>query len=113
MTLPVPVILKRFLAPDLVFNLGIWLSYRLVALLEIAGSRRPVRIGMSEKNRHGSPNGRAALIEARFICERGGGCKGEEESGQGHARNDDSTLLQDRLAAQVGLFNYTFDLVCF
>src|SRR6476646_11025429 len=25
-TLPVPVILKRFLAPDLVFNLGIWLS---------------------------------------------------------------------------------------
>src|SRR3954462_12372563 len=26
-TLPVPVILKRFLAPDLVFNLGIWLSY--------------------------------------------------------------------------------------
>src|SRR3954471_12496942 len=27
MTLPVPVTLKRFLAPDLVFNLGIWLSY--------------------------------------------------------------------------------------
>jgi hypothetical protein len=26
MTLPVPVILKRFLAPLLVFNLGIWLS---------------------------------------------------------------------------------------
>src|SRR5215218_8854873 len=25
-TLPVPVILKRFLAPDFVFNLGIWLS---------------------------------------------------------------------------------------
>src|SRR5215468_6335295 len=25
-TLPVAVILKRFLAPDLVFNLGIWLS---------------------------------------------------------------------------------------
>jgi hypothetical protein len=23
----VPVILKRFLAPDLVFNLGIWLSF--------------------------------------------------------------------------------------
>jgi hypothetical protein len=29
--LPVPVILKRFLAPDLVFNLGIWLSSRLDA----------------------------------------------------------------------------------
>jgi hypothetical protein len=27
MTLPVPVILKRFLAPDLVFILGIWLSF--------------------------------------------------------------------------------------
>src|SRR5258708_30464994 len=26
-TFPVPVILKRFLAPDLVFNLGIWLSF--------------------------------------------------------------------------------------
>jgi hypothetical protein len=26
-TLPVPVTLKRFLAPDLVFSLGIWLSY--------------------------------------------------------------------------------------
>src|SRR5262245_32070601 len=26
-TLPVPVTLKRFLAPDLVFNLGIWLSF--------------------------------------------------------------------------------------
>jgi hypothetical protein len=26
-TLPVPVILKRFLAPDLVFSLGIWLSF--------------------------------------------------------------------------------------
>src|SRR3569623_1388561 len=25
-TLPVPVTLKRFLAPDLVFSLGIWLS---------------------------------------------------------------------------------------
>src|SRR5690242_204068 len=25
-TLPVPVILKRFFAPDLVFSLGIWLS---------------------------------------------------------------------------------------
>jgi hypothetical protein len=27
-TLPVAVTLKRFLAPDLVFSLGIWLSYR-------------------------------------------------------------------------------------
>src|SRR6266568_2552784 len=27
-TLPVPVILKRFLAPDLVLILGIWLSFR-------------------------------------------------------------------------------------
>src|SRR3569833_1653762 len=27
-TLPLPVILKRFLAPDLVFNLGILLSFR-------------------------------------------------------------------------------------
>ena len=27
-TLPVPVILKRFLAPDLVFSLGILLSFR-------------------------------------------------------------------------------------
>src|SRR2546423_15250440 len=26
-TLPVPVTLKRFFAPDLVFSLGIWLSY--------------------------------------------------------------------------------------
>src|SRR4249920_4130298 len=26
-TFPVPVILKRFLAPALVFNLGIWLSF--------------------------------------------------------------------------------------
>jgi hypothetical protein len=26
MTFPVPVILKRFFAPDLVFSLGIWLS---------------------------------------------------------------------------------------
>jgi hypothetical protein len=26
LTLPVPVILKRFLAPDLVFILGIWFS---------------------------------------------------------------------------------------
>jgi len=28
LTLPVPVILKRFLAPDLVLILGIWLSCR-------------------------------------------------------------------------------------
>src|SRR5262249_922472 len=28
MTLPLAVTLKRFLAPDLVFNLGIWLSFR-------------------------------------------------------------------------------------
>src|SRR2546421_7434263 len=27
-TLPLAVTLKRFLAPDLVFSLGIWLSYR-------------------------------------------------------------------------------------
>jgi hypothetical protein len=27
MTFPVPVILKRFLAPDLLFILGIWLSF--------------------------------------------------------------------------------------
>src|SRR5689334_10946617 len=27
MTLPLAVTLKRFLAPDLVFNLGIWLSF--------------------------------------------------------------------------------------
>jgi hypothetical protein len=25
--LPLPLILKRFFAPDLVFNLGIWLSW--------------------------------------------------------------------------------------
>src|ERR1051325_7158636 len=36
-TLPVPVILKRFLAPDLVFNLGIWLSLS----ARRGGARRP------------------------------------------------------------------------
>jgi len=30
---------------------------------------------MSEKNRHGSPNGRAVLVEARIISERGRCCK--------------------------------------
>src|SRR5262245_991489 len=35
-TLPVPVILKRFLAPDLVLILGIWLSFAAMAM-----GRRP------------------------------------------------------------------------
>src|SRR5262249_56172335 len=62
MTFPVPVILKRFLAPDLVFSLGIWLS--------CAGQPgKPVFAGCCSKLsvliehfrcRHGSPFGRAA-----------------------------------------------------
>src|SRR6478609_10699477 len=51
-TLPVPVILKRFLAPDLVFNLGIWLSSRLDALLNLAG-QKPRSHRNERKNRHG------------------------------------------------------------
>src|SRR5262245_17978148 len=62
-TLPVAVILKRFLAPDLVFNLGIWLS-----LSARRGAGPPAEIcslghdgpqsGCSElsvNRRHGSP----------------------------------------------------------
>jgi hypothetical protein len=47
------------LAPDLVFNLGIWLSSRLDAFLTFGGAMSPVRA--SEKNRHGSPYGPAVL----------------------------------------------------
>src|SRR5438105_8640731 len=52
-TFPVPVTLKRFLAPDLVFILGIWLVSR-------AGSMRPRVTApgvllLSLARRHGSP----------------------------------------------------------
>ena len=61
-TLPVPVSLKRFFAPDLVFNLGIWLSSRLDAFLTFGGAKSPVRA--SEKT------ATAALTAGRFS--RGG-----------------------------------------
>jgi hypothetical protein len=48
------VILKRFFAPDLVFNLGIWLSLRLDAFLNLPG-REPRSHRNERKNRHGSP----------------------------------------------------------
>jgi hypothetical protein len=35
------VSLKRFFAPDLVFNLGIWLSSRLDAFLTFGGAKAP------------------------------------------------------------------------
>jgi hypothetical protein len=46
--------LKRFFAPDLVFNLGIWLSLRLDAFLSLPG-REPRSRQNERKNRHGSP----------------------------------------------------------
>src|SRR5262245_7431471 len=53
-TLPVPVILKRFLAPDLVFSLGIWLSF--------------CRAGASATNR---PHPRLCSIELCAISDDG------------------------------------------
>src|SRR5271168_111041 len=56
-TFPVPVILKRFLAPDLVFNLGIWLSF---CGPRAADRGQPVMLGFERadgalRRRHGSP----------------------------------------------------------
>jgi hypothetical protein len=53
--------LKRFFAPDLVFNLGIWLSLGLGALLNLAGLQQPRSRRNQRKNRHGSPFGRAVF----------------------------------------------------
>jgi hypothetical protein len=53
--------LKRFFAPDLVFNLGIWLSLRLDALFNIQRGEQPRSLWNERKNRHGSPYGRAVL----------------------------------------------------
>ena len=47
---------------------------------KFSGSCKPVRVGMSEENRHGSPNGRAVLMGAAF---RG---KGEEWQARAWAR---------------------------
>src|SRR5262245_59610294 len=62
LTLPDSVILKRFLAPDFVFNLGIWLSSSArngtPARPESAQSQsRPGAVcsGLSVNRRHGSP----------------------------------------------------------
>src|SRR5215813_13782034 len=67
-TFPVPVTLKRFLAPDLVFSLGIWLSSwpqhetareggvaaeMLVRALKMRGFSKRTKAG--KHNRHGSP----------------------------------------------------------
>jgi hypothetical protein len=51
--LPVPVILKRFLAPDLVFSLGILLSQILAA--NRIGRPCGLLRKTSEMTRHGSP----------------------------------------------------------
>src|SRR5215471_12918965 len=41
MTLPLAVTLKRFLAPDLVFSLGIWLSFETATRSRPQGRLRP------------------------------------------------------------------------
>src|SRR5580698_1500798 len=57
MTFPDPVTLKRFLAPDLVFILGIWLSYGRERKRS-AGRSMLVneRCVLGARRRHGSPN---------------------------------------------------------
>jgi hypothetical protein len=70
--LPVPVSLKRFFAPDLVFNLGIWLSSRLDAFFEFGEAKKPRLLGNKRKNRHGSPYGRAVLDSAPHTRKRAG-----------------------------------------
>ncbi len=69
-TLPVPVILKRFFAPDFVFSLGIWLS----STHRVAG--RP-RAGAdtcfsSKTNRHGSPRSAGRFDAGGLMPETGG-----------------------------------------
>src|SRR5262245_3563467 len=72
-TLPLPVTLKRFLAPDFVFSLGIWLSFA-----ANGRARRPGFAGLCSRlsvliehpRRHGSPFGRAT--RARLMAERRG-----------------------------------------
>src|SRR5215510_105692 len=61
-TLPDAVILKRFLAPDLVFNLGIWLSSSARNgtphgrnVLKAKNRLGAVCSGLSVNRRHGSP----------------------------------------------------------
>src|SRR2546423_4118913 len=70
-TLPVPVTLKRFFAPDLVFSLGIWLSY----YGPKTRAKGPVHRHMLETSvcvrhirRHGSPL--AGRRKAGFMAEK-------------------------------------------
>jgi hypothetical protein len=62
-TLPVAVTLKRFLAPDLVFSLGIWLSYwpqknaprgALLRLKMLVRALKVLRFSRKRNNPHGS-----------------------------------------------------------
>src|SRR6056297_2910360 len=65
---PVAVTLKRFLALDFVFILGIFFS----------GQRRPAGAGL--RGRRGSPDRPAARVRARLMPEAGGRVKGPERS---------------------------------
>src|ERR1700761_5870807 len=72
-TLPLAVILKRFFAPDLVFNLGILISFK----FGFGHGKEPVRpdvlktsVLSDQLRRHGSPFSRAA--RGRVMSEDGG-----------------------------------------
>src|SRR5579864_7986965 len=70
-TLPVAVILKRFLTDDLVFILGIWFSF-LAALARSPGQAQGVR----KRSRPGMPISRPGrAIRGGCIAAGGGGCK--------------------------------------
>src|SRR5215469_8886552 len=77
-TFPVPVILKRFFAPDLVFSLGIWLSFERIGVPSNAHGRSRERETPRSKRGRGcrlslfpsprQPFGRAT--ERRVMAER-------------------------------------------
>src|SRR5579863_1274750 len=68
-TLPVPVTLKRFLALEFVFSLGIWLSFGLVALLSLAAPA--------------SRSTRAKRTATAALDRPGGSCEGRAFRGKG------------------------------
>src|SRR5579862_2131299 len=70
-TLPVPVILKRFLAPDLVFSLGIWLSFGLDALFRLAAQGDMPQATRAKRTATAALTSRAVLANAALIGERG------------------------------------------
>src|SRR3954467_7692018 len=92
-TLPVAVTLKRFLAPDLVFSLGIWLSYRpqknaprgaLLRLKMLVRALKVLRFSRKRNNPHGSSTRQPLIsraMKAGLMAEEAGNGNDEPSNG--------------------------------